>query len=267
MPVPPYLYKYESLDSQSLENLKGQVLYFGSPLQFNDPYDCALFPNIRLPSDEEVEQIRRAFLEDTNTPNKQRTELLVASTDTLRQTFLHAGRSALEHIVADFLQMKGVTCFSECNDDLLMWSHYGGRYKGFCLEFSTAFSPFDKIKKVVYRKDLPTIDIAPLLVSDNHDQVLELFHTKSDVWAYEAEWRGIHAEVGTSYVYPTECLTGVYFGPDISDESLEIICLILGGQNEKVKLWRGKRSATEFKVLFEQFTYTSHLDAKRRGLL
>lgn len=267
MTVPLRLYKYESLSSRSLENLKGQVLYFGSPLQFNDPYDCALFPNIRLPSDEEVEQIRRAYLEDSNTPSRQRAVFTVASTDKLRQTLLRAGRSALERIVSEFLQRRGVTCFSERNDDLLMWSHYGGRYKGFCLEFSAVLPPFDKIKKVTYRKDLPTVDLAPLLVDDNYDQVLELFCTKSEAWAYEAEWRGIHDKAGTSYTYPTECLTGVYFGPDISDESREIICLILGGQNEVVKFWRGKRSTTEFKVQFEQITYTSHLDAKRRGLV
>lgn len=267
MPAPPHLYKYESLSSRSLENLKGQVLYFGSPLQFSDPYDCAVFPNIRPPSNEEVEQIRRAYLEDPSTLSKARAEFLAASTDTLRQTLLRAGRSALEHAVGEFLQRRGVTCFSERHDDLLMWSHYGGRYKGFCLEFSTALPPFDKIKKVTYRKDLPTVDLAPFLVADNYAQVLELFCTKSEAWAYEVEWRGIHAQAGTCYTYPTDSLTGVYFGPEISNESLEIICLILTGQNDVVKFWRGKRSTTEFKVEFEQFTYTSYLDAKRCGLL
>jgi hypothetical protein len=268
MPVPPRLYKYESLSPRSLENLKAQILYFGSPLRFNDPYDCALTPNIRTPSDQEVEQIRSAYpVADPQIPPQERAELATASTDALRQLFLRVGHSALSRAVADFLKRIGVTCFSERNDDLLMWSHYGGRYKGFCLEFATAFPPFEKIMKVTYRKDLPAIDLAPLLASDNYDQVLELFCTKSEAWGYEAEWRAIHAQAGTRYTYPTECLTGVYFGPDISRESLEIICLILGGQNETVKFWCGKRSTTEFKVVFEHFTYTPHLEAKRQGLL
>ena len=266
MSLPPHIYKYENLTAQTLQNLKGQVLYFGSPLQFNDPYDCAFFPSIRAPSDEEVQQIRRTYLEAPDTPNEARAELSTASIDELRQKFIRAGRAALDQGVGDFLQRKGVACFSEHHDDLLMWSHYGGRYKGFCLEFSTAKAPFDKIKKVTYRKDLPTILLAPLFLTDNSDQVLELFCTKSDVWAYEAEWRCLHNQAGTRYIYPSESLTGIYFGPEMSNESLEIICLILGGQNEMVKLWRGRRSKTEFKVEFEQFTYTSFLDAKRRGL-
>jgi hypothetical protein len=194
---------------------------------------------------------------------------MAMSIDELRQTILRAGRTTLDQIVSDFPKQRGVTCFSELNDNLLMWSHYGGGYKGFCLQFTTALLPFDKIKKVIYRKDLPTVDFAHLLnTPDNYGRVLdELFCTKSEDWAYEAEWRAIHAQANTRYTYPADSLTGVYFGPDISEESKEIICLILGGQNEIVKFWQGKLSKTEFKVEFEQITYTPHLDAKRRGLL
>lgn len=55
MRPPRLLYKYEPFSTQSLLNLKRQVIYFGSPLMFNDPYDCALTPNIVIPSDEELE--------------------------------------------------------------------------------------------------------------------------------------------------------------------------------------------------------------------
>ena len=42
----------------------------------------------------------------------------------------------------------GITCLSEVKDDLLMWSHYGGKYKGFCLEFDSKYAPFTKTLKV-----------------------------------------------------------------------------------------------------------------------
>jgi hypothetical protein len=48
---------------------------------------------------------------------------------------------------------------------------------------------------------------------------------------------------------------------------LEIVCLILRGQNETVKFYKGTRSTTEFKVLFKEFSYTSHIEAKKKGLL
>lgn len=77
----------------------------------------------------------------------------------------------------------------------------------------------------------------------------------------------MHKEAGTAYTYPAEALTGVYFGPEASFTSFEIVALVLAGQNEHVKLWKGKRSKSDFSVDFEPVTYTSHIEAKRRGLL
>ena len=77
----------------------------------------------------------------------------------------------------------------------------------------------------------------------------------------------MHNEAGTVFTYPVEALRGVYFGPDIDQQSLEIICLVLLGQNAHVKFWKGKRSTEQFKVEFEDFTYASYLEAKQRGLV
>jgi len=262
-----HLYKYESLTAHTLHNLKGQILYFGSPLGFDDPYDCALTPNIRPPTDVEVDAIRRRYLQAVGTPPLTRRELESLSSVDLRDALVRAGRSAFEEIAREFLRTRGVTCFSEVNDDLLMWAHYGGRYRGICLEFSTAVGPFEKIRRVRYVESLPTLELAPLLVERNFEPALGLFCTKSTAWAYEKEWRAIHTVVGTEYVYLADALTGVYFGPDIDDTSLDLVCLILRSQNEKVRFWRGTRSTTEFRVLFSEFTYTPFLEAKRKGLV
>ncbi|MGF1711490.1 hypothetical protein L4C37_13075 [Vibrio kagoshimensis] len=66
--------------------------------------------------------------------------------------------------------------------------------------------------------------------------------------------------------YPRESLTGVYFGPNITPDMIEIICLILQGQNPTVRFWRGKRSEVSFKVEFEEFFYTSSPKAEELGL-
>jgi len=267
MQLPAHLYKYESLSAQTLTNLKGQILYFGSPLGFNDPYDCALTPNIRSPTDDEIESIRQSYLNDPKTPAPAREQFTRSSIAALRKILVESGRSALHQAISAFLQNRGVTCFSERNDDLLMWSHYGGRYRGLCLEFSTASEAFSKIRPVRYVDSIPSIELAPLLLGNDFDPVSELFCIKSSAWSYEKEWRAIHAVAGTQFTYLSEALTGVYFGPDIDTKSMEIVCLVLSGQNERVRFWRGRRSTTEFKVLFEEFTYTSYLEAKRKGLL
>jgi hypothetical protein len=265
--IPHFLYKYEPFSTQSLLNLKKQIIYFGSPLNFNDPYDCALTPNIVDPNDDELLAVRDAYLMRHDLPARSRHEFETFSLGQLRAALLRAARTAFKQVVDEFLTKRGVACFSEINDDLLMWSHYGGKYKGFCLEFDTSSDALRKIHQVRYLPSLPALTIATILLDADFHPVKELFCSKSDAWAYEREWRAIHNVAGTEYGYPATTLTGIYFGPDMDAQSLEIVCLILLGQNDRVNLWKGRRSESEFKVLFEPITYTSHLEAKRNGLI
>lgn len=147
-----------------------------------------------------------------------------------------------------------------------MWSHYGGKYKGYCLEFSTENEPFNKLRKVKYVDSMPKIDPVSAIVDKNYGQFLDLYCTKSTSWSYEKEWRAIHNVAGTNFTYSLGSLKGVYFGPDIDTESLEIICLIIQGQNPDALFWRGKRNTEHFRVEFELFTYLSYFKAKQQGL-
>lgn len=267
MPPSNRLFKYEAFSTRSLLNLKKQIIYFGSPLNFNDPYDCAVTPSIAEPSDEDVEAIRAHYMAQTDVPPAARREFQESSVHKLREVFVRSARKTLRDSVDDFLAKRGVACFSERNDDLLMWSHYGGQYKGFCLEFDTSAEPFQRIYPVSYAATLPAVSVRSLLLDDSFNPVQELFCTKSEAWAYEREWRAIHNTAGTEYGYPSSALTAVYFGPDIDQQILETVCLVLLGQNETVRFLRGRRSSTEFRVTFEPFTYISYLEAKRKGLL
>ena len=167
-----------------------------------------------------------------------------------------------------FVKTKGVTCFSEVNNDLLMWAHYSEGYRGFCLEFRTESEAFQKLRKVSYVDRIPEISIVPLVCDKDVNELFEkAYCTKSAAWAYEREWRAFHVVAGSLFGYPREALRAVYFGPNIDRQGLEIVCLILGGQNPDVEFWRGNKSDVEFKIEFEQFTYTPHIVGKMLGLL
>jgi len=267
MIAPDRLYKYESFTAQSLENFKNQAVYFASPTSFNDPYDCAIFPGVKVPSDEDVELIRQHYLKDKELDHGQRNAFERKDVNTLRQMFVGIGQEMLDSAVHSFITERGVSCFSERRDSLLMWGHYGGKFKGFCIEFRTDFDPFAKARKVVYTDAMPKVDIVSMLCDEDNDDVLNLYCTKALDWQYEREWRCLHKKAGTVYTYPTEALTGVFIGPDAPYSTLEIIALVLAGQNPEVQLWQGKRSKSAFTVIFEPVTYTSHIEAKRLGLL
>jgi hypothetical protein len=264
--LPQHLYKYEPFSAQVLENLKAQRIYFGSPLEFNDPYDCATNPIVLKPTPEEAERVREHYLNEGLPLEQMRQELLQMPVENLQTMLQKQGISAINSAVATFLRKRGVTCFSERNDDLVMWGHYGGKYKGFCLEFSTAFMPFSNAKPVQYSERISQASVVPYLVGDEVDAVQDLFSVKSASWAYEKEWRIFHEMTGTLYHYEARALTAVYFGPEASEEALEIVALILRGQNSDVKLYKGERSQTEYKVIFNEFKYFTYLEAKALGL-
>lgn len=264
--LPPIVYKYEAVSIQSLLNLKRQKIYFGSPKNFNDPYDCAINATIADPPDSELEQLKATLLQTEINPTF-RNNLNSISLLELKQQILRGAQTGLQDAKERFLATNGVTCFSEVNDNHLMWGHYGDRYRGFCLGFKTSIDPFTKLCKVKYAKTMPQIDIVQFVRSPDSVDLLDLFCTKSEAWEYEKEWRGIHHEAGKEFGYETDCLSAVYFGPDINPSALEIICLILQGQNETVQFFRGTRSQTEFKVEFQAITYTSYLEAKRKGMV
>lgn len=267
---PKKLYKYQRVTLQTLKCLKSQKIYFGSPKQFNDPYDCSLTARVAIPTDAEIEEFRNHYLADSTVPKTARKEFKNSSVEQLRDIVLRAARTTVDQHIEHFMEHNGVTCFSEVNDDLLMWSHYSDGQRGICLEFDTDFEQFAfKLKKVRYAKEIPEIDaISGLIDEKNLDTFIEvLYCTKSASWEYEREWRALHNKAGTLYGYPSEALTGVYFGPEIDSESLEIICLILRGQNEHVRIYRGSRSKDNYKIEFEDCTpYLTYLEAKSLGL-
>lgn len=258
---PSRLYKYSAFTIKSLKNLKDQGIFFNSPRNFNDPYDCNITPEIRIPSDVELEELRSFFLEGVSPEAPMAMQLQKVSRERLREMVMNSARNVAASSVQEFSEKRGVSCFSEDHTDLLMWSHYGENYRGFCLEFDT--SHFSKFKKVTYSPTMPTFDPLPVLKGSlGESDFMSIFSTKSLSWGYEKEWRLLHAEVNKLYHYPPEALTGVYFGPEISQTAIEIICLILQGQNETVLFWKGTRNPTNFKVDFEQFNYKSFVATK-----
>jgi hypothetical protein len=269
MKRPAKLYKYEAFSTQALENLKAQGIYFGSPLGFNDPYDCATNPVVLKPSPQEVESIRQHYLTDDTTPQEAKLKFEQMPVDELQEMFKRIGAEVISSTVERFGKERGISCFSEIHDNLLMWGHYGGKYKGFCLEFSTDIPPFSQAHQVKYVDREPVASVIPYLTGSEEDAAKaaeDLYLIKSKSWCYEQEWRIVHKNVGTLYHYEEKALTGVYFGPEMTGEALEIIALILRGQNPNVKLFRGERSKSDFKVEFTEIGYLTYLEAKSRGL-
>jgi hypothetical protein len=336
MALPERLYKYHSMDMQTLKNLKSREIYLGPPSGFNDPYDCCIAPVLGKLSGEEAVGMREFILErslpalkeqfkdspemlqraldfqrnglgeeesahieesikkNAGTITISREESLEIIRDSLgpeefalrEESFedlvqeisiplemvferlahgftAEAGlfiyeqvrRSLLHAIVMERRKRIGVTCFSEVRDNLLMWAHYGDKYRGICLEFSTNWMPQQITYPVRYEESYPTVSFDESLPGGDGSRFMEThFCTKSRDWKYEEEWR-IIAPKEQSIAYSARDLTGIYFGPDIDQQSIELVCHIVQGQKEDLRFWKGSISNTKFHVEFEEITY------------
>jgi hypothetical protein len=266
MTIPTKLYKYESFNTYSLSNLKAQSIYFSSPKEFNDPFDCSIAFDLNDVSEKAFIKLYNFYLDSypnkklfikkfgENPNNKFKTYLLDVLENTLRES------------KERMLKERGISCLSEINDDILMWSHYSDSHKGFCLEFDSSHDPFHKAIKVDYSTNFPKINPELFILYEESKEIMKMFTTKYSCWEHEQEWRIFHNDVGTLYGYPSEALTGIFFGSEMPDTHIEIIALVIQGQNPNVKFYRTKKSKSTFGVNFEKFTYTSFLEAKKMGL-
>ncbi|MBM9605931.1 DUF2971 domain-containing protein [Desulfopila inferna] len=264
MKIPTKLYKYESFSTRSLENLKNQGIYFASPKNFNDPFDCSIDANFKTISKSKLTKLHAEFRSECS----NKTEFDIVYGIYPNKAFIQLLENSLikffNEMKDSMLNTKGISCFSETKNDILMWSHYSDCHKGFCLEFDTKFEPFNQAKPVKYSKSFPTLDTPSLFLKEDPEQVLEIFLTKHSSWNHEKEWRILHNQVGTLYTYPTESLIGLYFGAEIPYTYMEIISLIIQGQNPNVSFYKAEKSSSSFSVNFKEVTYTPFIKAKKK---
>lgn len=263
---PSTIFKYERMSLQSIQNLKNGCVYFASPLVFNDPYDCMITAQVVDDlTDQQLAEVKQRFERHPKFSAALAQENI--ADEDLRKQLILGVETAIKEQSEKFLNTSGIACFSEVNDSLLMWSHYGDSHKGFCLEFSTGGPLFAKMHRVVYSDAMPAILLSDFILKHNFNPVFDLYCTKAAPWSYEREWRVMHDKKGTSYSYRDRDLKAVYFGPKVDRAAMEIVCLTLQGQFPAVEFWQAEQRHGMFGLTFQKFGYMPHLEAVRTGVI
>ena len=109
-----------------------------------------------------------------------------------------------------------ITCLTENNDNILMWSHYADSHRGICIEYDVrriVKDPYQIIrhlfpviycKQRIIRRDIDSLvknhsdlnkAIDECYFYENEeplDDLIPLFLIKGDMWQYENEWRIVY---------------------------------------------------------------------------
>ena len=226
--MPQKLYRYRTANECNLKALKENYIWLSSPDKFNDIYDCILNVDSRLLllynslnnhfykdnpfSENEIKILLEAeqriklgtmneeefvmYLKSEN--NKQVNSKLVSSSAFISYEDVYKCLKQF-NLTPEPITRKSincnVACFSETNDNILMWAHYAKYNKGFCIEYNT-----NDLKELV-KKIYPILYVnkpifCPKLMNDCVDRKIDISipqtvfsTTKYIEWQYEKEWR------------------------------------------------------------------------------
>ena len=249
---PLKLYKYYGKIEYAIEAIKKKQIYFSMSDSFNDIFDSNIsntgallnadveeLPAIVIPIINKILHGCSDFFLEMYDNSKSFDDLAIATeqtfdesqrikpSDYLKFVYSYAKLSCgyedfFNTIKSSYIKTqpivslgKRVSCFSEINDSLLLWSYYADKHAGVCLEYDTQvlknISPYGEkvycaLQKVNYSE---TQYNNPYLMSSVDDLDSVLFN-KALCWSHEQEWRLVLYENIEWLDFP--CLTGVYLG-------------------------------------------------------
>jgi len=192
-----YLYKYKPINCYLYDILENNRLYLTNPTELNDPFDCR--PNISW---------------EGNTKDWERwIEGMYYSLDMKKQLknnieLLKYDSKKLSEVAINEMKKLLVLCFTEINDNILMWTHYADNHRGVCLAFKTTIEknmlgilfedsalkvPIHNVRKGFIRtmRVNYTIDMPPAYnpLEGDISKAMKFAYTKHIDWSYEKERR------------------------------------------------------------------------------
>lgn len=230
------LYTYmpiDRLEERVIPVFEECKLWFSSPANFNDPFDCKIYPN--TPSDEELAQYLVTNAQNTTSKDYNR----------ILEGIKKSRGDIIKKAIDDVMNRSGVKCFTPNNANILMWSHYTNSHKGICLEFDTSIDP----EFFVYPINVNYSENYPTLCFTDKSFTTEVLRTKSKDWEYEDEVRIYKAESGYHNFNP-KSLISVTFGCNTpEDKQTQIIERIINnGSLNHMRFFKCKTSSRQFKL-------------------
>lgn len=217
-------FKYRSGDDSTIlrdiSAIRDSAFYAGPRHYLNDPFE-GRFDRSNL--DAQIDAIKLA---------------LTSFHGSAQISFDEVSKSANDLLA--FVDKCGIFSLSRNPLNELIWSHYGGSHKGFCigydLEKLTHLEPnhFNCID-VAYDDREPLIQSADMFNQISHHKILQkILGTKSTPWRYEEEVRVITTPPGL-HKHDFLAIREVYFGLRCPDETQIAVMQALAGRSVRYK--------------------------------
>jgi hypothetical protein len=170
-------------------------------------------------------------------------------------------QTSLENTKEDVKEMP-VICFSEVNEDILMWSHYTQGHTGFCIEFERKedndLGMWESCAPIVYNSDIHVLSFTPQQLEEP-ESFTNIATSKSPHWGYEKEWRliGLHDLADKLIPLPAP-ISRIIFGCSMGINERKTIARILGPD---MKYAEAKKKKTEFALSITPIEFNDIISA------
>lgn len=260
-----YIYKYRSFSINNLKALRENEIWFSHGVKFNDPFDCSMNVPLTLLSTESVREfiianpVNKSLFEWAKKSEKILDLVVKEQIDksikmmNSKELDKHA-LNPIAEIVTQALVRSFVCCFSNESINPLLWSHYSDSHRGFCIRF----------KKDALLKDLSPADHGNVKyinepinlmysVYKEGNPAKDIIFCKSDVWAYETEYRLVHSDFAENEMddnrickYSEGAIDCIIPGMNTSDSDLNLLKSIMHGRDVIYK--RIKRGVNDYNL-------------------
>jgi hypothetical protein len=216
---PTVLYKYKDIAGDGLAHfediLRNNRIWFSSPMEFNDPFDCRRAYDARNTREQVV--LRKA---EFHTRKGLCLEEAIAKADQEIPRYPDELDGWQEQQIAGHnhrLANSAILCLTCACDNQLMWTHYAGYHAGVCIMFGIRdFEDNPQIDFIAEAQPIEYSDRCPLVnfVQDNSREIVrKVFLTKATPYHYEAEWRIVRYDDGPGLKpIPNGIVGGVILG-------------------------------------------------------
>ncbi len=250
--IPRRLYKYQCINKDNLDGLRNHALWFSSPENFNDPFDC----NVSC----FLGRNRRDFEDRLETFFKRDSAIVsLFGKSTARWRIKN---QILMDIFRLFYYRRTFICsLSETCDNVLMWSHYANKNAGMCLVFNSHKAGLvrDNVVPVQYYDRYPSDLVDARRIDDLGMLTKQLLASKSSDWSYEREWRAFMVNnnsgdademKGALYKYDPSLLSGVVLGINTKSSDIERVKLAItkGKFPRRINLYKARENKDSFSI-------------------
>ena len=213
------LYKFSSVNVNSLSALSNKCVWFAKQGAFNDPFEGIYKLNSQYTNNQLLEFATSMVNDESNITITEAREQIKTNYHADQDGYLKLildGAYKIHELKKNYARNIGMLSTSaDMPDDprshvanMLMWSHYGDGLKGFCIHYDAKelYSSLKELNpssifatcKVDYDKKPREIDLLSASEEDDISYVKAL-QIKHEQWGYECECRIFCNQIGLQY--------------------------------------------------------------------